>query len=96
MTRAVLMCVAALPWLLLISGSSLRLPWGHEAKASVSAVSRLHDASTVELRAVLQWWNGRREPALTLETWPEPEIDMDECLAHYQDAKHGEVCVISI
>ncbi|KAL3660052.1 hypothetical protein V7S43_014974 [Phytophthora oleae] len=48
-----------------------------------------------EWRPLLNWWKGRQELAFGLDTWPEPDIDTDECLTRYRDAKHNEICVIS-
>ncbi|KAK1944610.1 hypothetical protein P3T76_004522 [Phytophthora citrophthora] len=42
----------------------------------------------------LSWWKGR-QLAISLDTWPEPDIDTDECMTRYRDAKHNEICVIS-
>ncbi|EGZ06004.1 hypothetical protein PHYSODRAFT_307660 [Phytophthora sojae] len=105
MIRIVWVLVATMPWLLLLlSGPPLWPSSEHEAKSSWSwrtldvsfgSVSMLNGVATFEWRQLLRWWSGRRELALTLDTWPEPEIDMDECVTHYRDAKHNEVCVIS-
>ncbi|KAG6618796.1 uncharacterized protein IUM83_01430 [Phytophthora cinnamomi] len=94
MIRVVLVFVAIIPWVLLLSGLSLWSPSESEARSSWQAgdaLSMLNGAGTFEW----QWWKGSQELALTLDTWPEPEIDMDECLARYRDSKHNEICVIS-
>ncbi|KAG3173775.1 hypothetical protein PI126_g681 [Phytophthora idaei] len=97
-----LLCVAILPWLLLICGSPVWSLFGSEAKSpwrpsggAALETSKLSESSTFEWLSVLRWWERRRELALSLETWPEPEMDMDECLTRYRDAKHNEICVIS-
>ncbi|KAE8883452.1 hypothetical protein PF005_g69 [Phytophthora fragariae] len=103
MIRVVLVVfVAIMPWVLLLLGPSPWSPSENEARSSwrtmdvpLVSVSMLNGVATFEWRKLLRWWNGRRELALTLDTWPEPEIDMDECLARYRDSKHNEVCVIS-
>lgn len=48
-----------------------------------------------EVKSLLSWWKGRQELAFSLETWPEPDIDTDECMTRYRDAKYNEICVIS-
>ncbi|ETI38638.1 hypothetical protein F441_15531 [Phytophthora nicotianae CJ01A1] len=93
--RIVLLCVAILPWLLLISGSSVWSLLGGDVSLGASKLSASSAFEWRQLRDVLRWWEGRRELALSLETWPEPEGDVDECLTRYQDAKHNEICVIS-
>ncbi|OWZ14623.1 hypothetical protein PHMEG_00011876 [Phytophthora megakarya] len=85
MIRFVLVFVAILPWLLLFSESSSKTE-------GTSIVSMLSVFKWRELRDLL--WEGRNEFDFTLDSWPETENE-DECLDHYRDAKHNDICVIS-
>ncbi|KAF4146375.1 hypothetical protein GN958_ATG04400 [Phytophthora infestans] len=89
---ALLLCVALPPWLLLISGSSV---WSLFWRPSDDVLLGTSKLEWRQVRNVLRWLEGRRDVVLSLETWPEPDTDMDECLTRYRDAKHNEICVIS-